>query len=691
MSASGRTAGRAHEVRSGRRTGTTTAAVLAIVGLGIVGFAGCSPHRPTPKAEADALAAALTSGDFTHVALAAGAPDAAALTAARTAAFTGLDGADPAVSVTSVSVDPKDSTKATAGLHWEWDLGTAKPWTYDVTTQLDLVEAGGTSAWKAHWRTSLLAPDLADGEVLTEQRVAAERGTVLAGNGDAIITQRPVWRVGIDKTHVDASGQDAAARALATALGMDPAAYAAQVAAAGPKAFVEAITVRQGDATYDIGALRKLAGVNTVNDSLPLAPTRLFARPILGQVGQATKEIVDGSHGAIVAGDLAGLSGLERQYDEQLRGRPGLTVLATAGAVKRQLFHTDAVAGVPLQTTLDVRLQTVAEQILAPVQGNAALVVLRPSTGEILAAASGPNGDGTSTATVGQYAPGSTFKVAGALALLRAGLTPDSTMPCPGKAVVDGYAFNNVSDYPASALGDIPLRTAFAHSCNTAFVGQAGTVDANALLAAARSLGLDPAPSLGFPAFLASVPTDSTGTDHAASMIGQGRVLASPLGMVTVAASVAAGHTVTPVLVKASAGTATAGANGAASGGTSPSASASASSSGAAGAAVPSPSSSATEPATPAKPLTQEEATTLRTLMRGVVTDGTATMLRDIPAPEVDAKTGTAQFQGPQGLANHAWMIAIHGDLAVAAFVETGDLGATTAGPLVHQLLVAAG
>ena len=75
--------------------------------------------------------------------------------------------------------------------------------------------------------------------------------------------------------------------------------------------------------------------------------------------------------------------------------------------------------------------------------------------------------------------------------------------------------------------------------------------------------------------------------------------------------------------------------------------------------------------------------------MRAVVTDGTATLLRDVPAPEVEAKTGTAQFQGPQGTANHAWMIAIHGDLAVAVFVETGDLGATTAGPLVHQLLTA--
>lgn len=657
-----------HGFAARRGTAALAAGVLVVLGL-----AGCSPHKPTPAAEAAALATALTSGDFTTVALAAGAPDAGALTAARTAAFTGLGSAAPKVSVTSAAVDAKDSTKATAGLHWEWDLGTAQPWTYDVTARLELVDASGGSAWKAQWRTSLLAPDLADGEALSVQRVAADRGAITAGNGDPIVVPRAVWHVGIDKTHVDAAAQAASAQALATALHLDPAAYAASVAAAGPKAFVEAITVRQDDKTYDVTALRKIAGVNAVNDKLPLAPTRQFARAVLGQVGQATKEIVDGSGGAIAAGDLVGLSGLERQYDEQLRGKPGLTVLATAGSAKRQLFHTDPVAGAALQTSLDVRLQTAAESILAPVAGNAAIVAIRPSTGEVLVAANGPNGDGLSTATVGQYAPGSTFKVAGALALLRTGLTPDSTLACPPKVVVDGYEFDNVPDYPSSALGSIPLRTAFAHSCNTAFVGQAGTVSPDALLAASRSLGLDPAPSLGFPAFLASVPTDSTGTDHAASMIGQGRVLASPLGMATVAASVGAGKTVTPVLIKSAK----------AAGGAAPAPAATD------GTAAPTPT--ATEPSTPVHPLTQAEADTLKSLMRAVVTDGTATLLKDVPAPEVDAKTGTAQFQGPTGLANHAWMIAIHGDLAVAAFVETGDFGATTAGPLVDAFLKTAG
>ena len=651
-----------------RRRARTRAAALVAIALLVGGVTACSPHRPTPEAEAVALASALASGDFTVVALAAGAPDPAALATARTAAFAGLGDVTPQVSVATAVVDTQDDTKATADLHWVWDLGTAQAWTYDVTTQLDLVDGDGGPVWKAQWRPSLLAPDLSDGEVLSTQRVAAERGAVLAGNGDPIVVARPVWHVGVDKTHVDATGQDASARALATALGMDPDAYAAKVAAAGPKAFVEAITVRQDDPAYDVGTLRQIPGVNAVDGMLPLAPTRLFARPILGQVGQATKEIVDGSGGAVVAGDLTGLSGLQRQYDEQLRGTPGLTVVGTAGPVTRQLFHADPVAGAPLQTTLDVPLQAAAEAILAPVAGNAALVAIRPSTGEVLAAASGPNGDGLSTATLGQYAPGSTFKVAGALALLRAGLTPDSTVPCPTKVTVDGYEFDNVPDYPSAELGDIPLRTAFAHSCNTAFVGQAATVSQDDLLAAARSLGLDPAPSLGFPAFLATVPTDSTGTDHAASMIGQGRVIASPLGMATVAASVAAGHTVTPALVKL------------------------APSSGASDETpAPASSSSATEPATPAQPLTQAEADTLRALMRAVVTDGTATLLQDVPAPDVEAKTGTAQFQTDQGLANHAWLIAIHGDLAVAAFVETGDFGATTAGPLIDQFLKTAG
>ena len=150
-------------------------------------------------------------------------------------------------------------------------------------------------------------------------------------------------------------------------------------------------------------------------------------------------------------------------------------------------------------------------------------MAIRPSTGEVLAAASGPGGGGLSTATAGRYAPGSTFKIATALALLRAGATPDSTLACPPTITADGRTFQNFPGYPATALGDITLRTAIANSCNTAFIGGRDTVAQAALAEAAGSLGLAQSGRRRLPAFLGSVPSEAEGTEHAASMIGQGQ------------------------------------------------------------------------------------------------------------------------------------------------------------------------
>lgn len=95
----------------------------------------------------------------------------------------------------------------------------------------------------------------------------------------------------------------------------------------------------------------------------------------------------------------------------------------------------------------------------------------------------------------------------------------------------------------------------------------------------------------------------------------------------------------------------------------------------------------APQPEPEAEPLTAPEAEALRELLRAVVTEGGATFLADVPGEPVLAKTGTAQFGVGEGLANHAWMIGIQGDLAVAVFVEDGDDGSTTAGPLLEEFL----
>ena len=91
--------------------------------------------------------------------------------------------------------------------------------------------------------------------------------------------------------------------------------------------------------------------------------------------------------------------------------------------------------------------------------------------------------------------------------------------------------------------------------------------------------------------------------------------------------------------------------------------------------------------ASPDAPLTGAEGRALRGLMQAVVTEGSGSVLAGVAD---GAKTGTAEYGDPLpdgSLATHAWMIAFSGDLAVAAFVETGESGSSTAGPLLRDFL----
>jgi cell division protein FtsI/penicillin-binding protein 2 len=397
--------------------------------------------------------------------------------------------------------------------------------------------------------------------------------------------------------------------------------------------------------------VRRVKGGAVIAGELPLAPTKGFAAPILGSVGEVTAEMIEENPDVYSIGDVAGLSGLQARYDEQLRGTPGQAVNAVGSDGKtRELFRYDAVDGQPLRLTLDERLQIAAEQALANVGPAAALVAIKPSTGEILAAGNGPGTGGLNIATYGQYAPGSTFKSVSSLALLRAGDTPDTVVPCTSSVVVDGKRFENYDDYPASALGNIPLRTAVANSCNTAFISQRGKLGQDSLVDAAASLGMGVDHDLGFPAYFGNVVPPAGETEKAADLIGQGKILASPMVMATVIASIQSGSLVVPSLVTSVTSAAPDGVTGP----------------------------------------TAAEATALQGLLRGVVTGGSGSFLLDVPGPPVIAKTGTAEFDKDGRLLTHAWMIAAQGDLAVAVFVDEGSSGSGTAGPILEQFLRAA-
>src|SRR5699024_5917787 len=147
-------------------------------------------------------------------------------------------------------------------------------------------------------------------------------------------------------------------------------------------------------------------------------------------------------------------------------------------------------------------------------------------------------------------------------------------------------------------------RDVIAHSCNTALLLEHDTVDQPALADAATTLGIGQPTPAGLEVFMGSVDPQDTGTEHAAAMMGQGRVLTSPLSMAAVLASVQNGQTVTPRILAEQ-------------------------------------EQSAAEVPTP---LTAEETAQMQEMLRGVVTDGTLDDLADLPGEPVIGKTGTAEW-----------------------------------------------
>jgi cell division protein FtsI/penicillin-binding protein 2 len=259
------------------------------------------------------------------------------------------------------------------------------------------------------------------------------------------------------------------------------------------------------------------------------------------------------------------------------------------------------------------------------------MVIVRPSTGEILAVSSNAAAD-PSHALAGQFPPGSSMKTMTATALLSAGkVTPQTQVACPGTTTVQGREFENENKFD---LGTVSLTQAFAQSCNTTFIQQALDLPDPALAQAAASYGVGQDWNLPITVYSGSVPSDATGTTKAADAIGQGKVLISPAQMALVAAGVASGKPAVPVEVV-----------GAKAAGTAPSG----------------PSSSVLD--------------ALRPMMRQVVLAGTAKELAAVP--NLYGKTGTAEFGSNTPPDAHGWFMGYQtggtqGDIAFAVLVEGG-------------------
>ncbi|MEH1126550.1 penicillin-binding transpeptidase domain-containing protein [Micromonospora sp. CPCC 206061] len=551
--------------------------------------------------------------------------------------------------------DPKVTKDiATSAVTVDWTLPGGAHWTYPTTVRLRQAK---DDAWQVIWEPKIIQEKLSAGDVLTTRRLAADRGAIVDAAGQPIVQKKPVMVVGVEPqriTQIDVliKDLDRLFKSVNTEVGM--ADLPDTVAKAQPNAFVDVVSLRQEVFAQIEQSLRDLPGTVFRQEQRYLAPSREFARALLGTVDPVLKEDMDKNPGKFVIGDLIGHGGLQGRYDEKLRGTTGQAVVITRkgpsadapAETVAEVFRSEPKAGTPLKVTLDRKVQNAADTALKGNPRNTAIVALKISDGSILAVANGPGASGNNLAFNASVPPGSTFKMVSALGLLDAGaVSLNGAVDCPKTLNVPGRpAIKNSHDM---ALGKVPFRVDFAKSCNTAFASLAPKLGDDGLGNAGRSLGLEGKWDLGIDAFTGKVSTGGSAGERAAAAFGQGTTVVSPLAMASATAAVARGQWQQPKLLL-------------------------------------DPAPASTAPAGPQ--LKASSVDPLRQMMREVVTAGTASALKDVPGGAVHGKTGTAEFDNNPAH-THAWFVGWQGDMAFAVFVENGGDSTASSVPLAEKFL----
>jgi cell division protein FtsI/penicillin-binding protein 2 len=547
--------------------------------------------------------------------------------------------------VTGVSTDGDDEAivtfEATLGLTGIGD------WTYESRLRLipneDDDDAGH---WKVDWSPATIHPKLTGENQLAVSRQQPERAPILDRDGEPLVEAKAAVRIGIEPRRME--DREAVKAALQQYLAVDPATVDEKLDAPGvqPDHFVDIVTVEQARYEEVRPQIFPVKGLLFRDTTLRAGPSEGFAQHILGRTGEITAEKLEELGPPYEVGDTVGLTGLEARFERELAGTASaeIQLVDDTGGVLEVLEQVEGTAPVPLKTTLDRQTQSAVEAALADVTKPAGVVVV-DGDGNIRAAASRPLDDGFNRALAGQYPPGSTFKVVSTEGLLAsARITADAPIDCPETINAGGRVFKN---FEGGQLGRVTFGQAFAESCNTAFVNATADMPAADLVTAAQTFGFNSTYSVGLTTEGGSFPEPADATEKAAATIGQGRVLASPLQMATVASAVMEGTWEPPTLLPDH------------------------------------PGDSPPQPVT----LDGDVRETLAGLMRRVVTEGSGTSA-DVDGAEVAGKTGTAEFGEGDPLPTHAWFIGFRPDagLALAIVIEDGGVGGRDAAPVAGEI-----
>ncbi|WP_409490325.1 penicillin-binding transpeptidase domain-containing protein [Amycolatopsis sp. cmx-11-12] len=576
-------------------------AVVVLAGVVALSAAGCGLFADSgPDDAVSGFLDGLSSGDVAAAAFFTDSPDAARAS---------LEMVRKALSPESIKVaDTKvqhssGADNGTATYQLTWNLPRGRVWTYKADAQVHSTQDG----WKVRWLPTALHPQLAVQQTITLKSEPPDLAPVLDRDGMPLL--RPQTVVGVVLDPAKAGDLVAVSDKLGAVLGRFDASVTGQSIRDGVKTLkpgsgYPVISLRANDYQQVKPEIYDLPGVRFGQQDRLLPDDKNFGKQVLPAVRSLVEDQVEGSAGWRVV------------------------TLDTGGGEIIDL-HTEHPKPAPaVVSTLSVKAQGSAERALASLPTASALVAIQPSTGELLAVGQNAPADTQGAiALSGRFPPGSTFKMATAVAALTAGtVQASSPVDCPGTATFENRTVPNEGKF---ALGVVPLSTAFAKSCNTTFAKLSTDLPPAALTDAARDLGIGADFVIpGLTTITGSVPPSNTVAQRAESGFGQGTVVASPFGLAVAAATVQAGKVPVPTLVRGMTTT----------------------SSGL------------------GKPIRPEVLDAVRGMMREVVTDGTATLLK--PLPEVRGKTGTAQFG--DGTRSHGWFVGYTGDLAFAVLVTDG-------------------
>ena len=417
----------------------------------------------------------------------------------------------------------------------------------------------------------------------------APRGVLFDRDGRVLVDNRDSFAISILREHTKDINRTI--QLLSSVAGLDPVKVKQIVDKHRGEPSYRPITIVEDASLAQVAAIRARGLEFELPDVvIQRVPTRKYpeamAAHLFGYVGEVTDSQL-GQDTDLRSGDIVGQSGIEKVYNAVLKGEDGArrVVVNSVGREIRTLEEDPPTEGKRLQLTIDYDVQKAIEDAFDSIGFNGAAVVLDPHNGDVLGFTSRPAYDpnafasGIDRATwsslvtdedrplndraiQGRYSPGSTFKMAVALAALEEGvITPDFKVHCSGGASFYGHYFKC---WRKGGHGAVDLRHAIEQSCDVYFYTIANMVGVDAINKWATLLGLGVKSGIDLPNEVQGlVPSTEWKRLHTREKkwyagetisvgIGQGAVAVTPVSMAVYMATLANGGTrVTPHLLKA--------------------------------------------------------------------------------------------------------------------------------------------